>query len=44
MPEARFIHTQGRNGEPVRELEEGKNGRRPNFWSFWPNEVPKKPS
>jgi hypothetical protein len=42
--EARFIHTQVQNGKPVTASLKEENGKRHNFFSFWPNEVPKKPS
>jgi hypothetical protein len=43
-PEARCTHTQVRNGEPETTSLRENNGRRPNFFIFWPNEVLKKPS
>jgi hypothetical protein len=38
--EARFSHTQVRNGEPETASLKEENGKRHNFFSFWPNEVP----
>jgi hypothetical protein len=43
-PEARLLTQEVRIGEPETTSLKEENGRRPNFFIFWPNEVPKKPS
>jgi hypothetical protein len=41
---ARLLTQEVQNGEPETTSLKEKNGRRPNFFIFWPNEVLKKPS
>jgi hypothetical protein len=42
--EARLLTQEVRIGEPETTSLKEENGRRPIFFIFWPNEVPKKPS
>jgi hypothetical protein len=39
-----YSHRRCEFGEPETTSLKEENGRRPNFFIFWPNEVPKKPS
>jgi hypothetical protein len=43
-PEARLFTQEVRFGEPETTSLKEENGRRPIFFIFWLNEVPKKPS
>jgi hypothetical protein len=44
MPKSQVTHTGVHFGELETTSLKEENGRRPNFFIFWPNEVPKKPS
>jgi hypothetical protein len=43
-PEARLLTQEVCFGEPKTTSLKEENGRRPNFFIFWPDEVPKKPN
>jgi hypothetical protein len=43
MPRIQVTHIEVRIGEPKTSSLKEENGRRPIFFIFWPNEVPKNP-